>query len=241
MLKIAVISLFPALFEALNYGVVGRGIRENQLDVRYFNPRDFSRLPHRRVDDRPYGGGPGMVMLSEPLVACIETAKQELDNAKVVYLSPQGVSFNQELASAQVAHPRPLILICGRYEGIDQRIIDFCVEEEWSIGDYVLSGGEFAALCIIDAITRLQPGILGHKDSAVQDSFSMGTLDYPHYTRPPVFRGQAVPSVLMEGNHQAIAHWRREQALLRTQERRPDLLERLSKPVKDTLDKPNND
>ena len=227
-MQIGVISLFPEMFDALNYGVVGRAIAREQVSILHFNPRDFATDKHKRVDDRPYGGGPGMLMLAEPLAACIEHAKTVMpQNTKLVYLSPQGRVIAQE-QTRQTAELSSLLLLCGRYEGIDERLIANYVDEEWSIGDFVLSGGEFAALTVIDAVTRLLPGVLGHQDSAAEDSFSAGLLDCPHYTRPEVFQGQAVPAVLLSGNHADISAWRMQQSLGRTWQRRPDLIRALS-------------
>jgi tRNA (guanine37-N1)-methyltransferase len=226
-MNIYLISLFPELLnQAAAYGVLGRAIKQQQLNLRYFNPRDFTEDKHRTVDDRPYGGGPGMLMKVEPLAKAIRAAKDEAgDSAKVVYMSPQGRQLNQQLIVNTAAQRRDLILIAGRYEGIDERLIESLVDEEWSIGDYVLSGGEFAALVVVDAITRLIPGVLGDDESAIQDSFMHGLLDCPHYTRPESIDGQAVPEVLLSGDHQAIRRWRLKQALGRTWLRRPDLLD----------------
>jgi tRNA (guanine37-N1)-methyltransferase len=226
-MNIYLISLFPELLnQAAAYGVLGRAIKQQQLNLRYFNPRDYTEDKHRTVDDRPYGGGPGMLMKVEPLAKAIMAAKDEAGNsAKVVYLSPQGQQLNQRLIVNTAAERRDLILIAGRYEGIDERLIESLVDEEWSIGDYVLSGGEFAALVVVDAITRLIPGVLGDDESAIQDSFMHGLLDCPHYTRPESIDGQTVPEVLLSGDHQAIRRWRLKQALGRTWLRRPDLLD----------------
>ncbi len=225
-MQFGVITLFPAIFDALQHGVIGRALENKALHVACFNPRDYSTDKHRHVDDRPYGGGPGMVMLAEPLAATILAAKQAMrpGKSKVVYLSPQGQPFTQALAQQALTHDNDVILLCGRYEGIDERIITEYVDAEWSLGDYVLSGGEFAALAVIDAIGRLIPGVLGHADSAAEDSFAAGLLDCPHYTRPVEFHGQVVPEVLLSGNHADIAHWRLQQSLQRTWQRRPDLL-----------------
>lgn len=228
-MNFAIVTLFPEMFAALTeYGVVGRAFREGLVTLRCWNPRDFTTDKHQTVDDRPYGGGPGMVMRVEPLAAAVNAAKQKLPEAKVVYLSPQGKRLNQNAVKA-FAQSRPLILIAGRYEGVDERFIQQYVDEEWSIGDYVLSGGELAAMVLIDAVVRNLPGVLGHELSAVQDSFSEGLLDYPHYTRPETFcsangEEQKVPDVLLSGNHEMIRRWRHEQSLARTMERRPDLL-----------------
>lgn len=228
---IGVISLFPEMFEAqTQYGVFGRAVRDSLLQLAYFNPRDYTHDAYRRVDDRPYGGGPGMVMLIEPLRAAIQAAKlsarQQGFEPKVVYLSPQGRVFQQEHAR-EMAQRSAFIFLCGRYEGIDERLIELEVDEEWSIGDYVLSGGELAAMVMMDAIARLLPGVLGSEVSAQEDSFSDGLLDCPHYTRPEIYEGKSVPAVLMSGDHAAIKRWRQQQSVLRTQQRRPDLLKKL--------------
>ena len=226
-MNIYLISLFPELVQqAAAFGVLGRAIKQQQLKLQCFNPRDYTEDKHRTVDDRPYGGGPGMLMKVEPLAKAIMAAKQEAkDDAKVVYLSPQGQQLDQQLVVDTAADDKDLILIAGRYEGIDERLIKSLVEEEWSIGDYVLSGGEFAALVVVDAITRLIPGVLGDDESALQDSFMQGLLDCPHYTRPELIDDQAVPDVLLSGDHKAIKRWRLKQALGRTWLRRPDLLD----------------
>lgn len=230
-MNIYIISLFPELIQqATEFGVLGRAIKQRQLKLSCFNPRDYADDKHRTVDDRPYGGGPGMLMKVEPLYKAIMAAKQASGNAaKVVYLSPQGQQVNQQLLVDTAATGQDLILIAGRYEGIDERIIELLVDEEWSIGDYVLSGGEFAALVVVDAITRLIPGVLGDDDSALQDSFMQGLLDCPHYTRPELINGEAVPDVLLSGDHQAIQRWRLKQALGRTWLRRPELIDVIKK------------
>lgn len=226
-----IITLFPEIFAALEYGITGRAIQEKLLDVMCWNPRDFTLNKHRNVDDRPYGGGPGMVMMVQPLQDAIQAAKQAAPRKPVViHLSPQGKHFNQA-AAEEMLKKESFILIAGRYEGIDERLIQLEVDEEWSIGDYVLSGGEIAALTIIDAVTRLIPGALGHEDSATEDSLSSGLLKYPQYTRPENFNGLTVPDVLLSGNHQAIERWRLKQSLGKTWLKRPDLLEKM------TLDK----
>ena len=226
-MNIYLISLFPELIQqAAAFGVLGRAIKQQQLNLRCFNPRDYTEDKHRTVDDRPYGGGPGMLMKVEPLAKAIRAAKDEAnENAKVVYLSPQGQQLNQQLVVDAAAQQKDLILIAGRYEGIDERLIESLIDEEWSIGDYVLSGGEFAALVVVDAITRLIPGVLGDDESAIQDSFMHGLLDCPHYTRPELVDDRTVPKVLLSGDHKAIKRWRLKQALGRTWLRRPDLLD----------------
>lgn len=218
-----VITLFPEMFAALEYGVIGRAIQENLVHIQYWNPRDFSKNKHKNVDDRPYGGGPGMVMMVEPLQAAIKAAKTVAPQAKVVYLTPQGKKFNQRIAK-RCCNEKEIILIAGRYEGIDERLLTLEVDEEWSIGDYVLSGGELAAMAIIDATTRLIPGALGHEESALQDSLTKNLLEYPQYTRPEHFQGLKVPEILLSGDHQAIKRWRLKQALGRTWLKRPKLL-----------------
>ncbi|GAB4391250.1 MAG: tRNA (guanosine(37)-N1)-methyltransferase TrmD [Gammaproteobacteria bacterium] len=222
-MHIDVISLFPAMFNALNYGIVGRAIEHHLIALTYWNPRDFTSDKHRTVDDKPYGGGPGMIMLAEPLLATIQAIKQQRPHSKIIYLSPQGTRFQQTHAQI-LSHQSELTLLAGRYEGIDERVIVSAVDEQYSIGDYILSGGEFAAMVMIDAITRLLPGALGDAESAQQDSFSTGLLEYPHYTRPACINNLDVPAVLLSGNHQAIAQWRLQQALVRTYHQRPDLL-----------------
>ncbi|MEH6386992.1 tRNA (guanosine(37)-N1)-methyltransferase TrmD [Pseudomonas profundi] len=223
-----VVTLFPEMFAALtDYGVTGRAVKRGQLSVAFSNPRDHAHDRHRTVDDRPFGGGPGMLMKVEPLLDAIEAIRQQAPTPpRVIYLSPQGQPLSQERA-AELAQLESVVLLCGRYEGIDERIIERCVDEEVSIGDYVLSGGELGAMVLLDAMTRLIPGVLGHADSAVEDSFSEGWLDCPHYTRPEEFAGQRVPEVLLSGNHALIRRWRLKQSLGRTWQRRPELLEDL--------------
>ena len=227
-MKIALITLFPEMFEALtDYGISGRAVNQGLLELSSFNPRDFANDPHSAVDDRPYGGGPGMVMMIEPLRKAISAARDWIQGEPlVVYLSPQGKVL-QQTAVNQFATQQSLILIAGRYEGIDERLIELEVDQEWSIGDYVLSGGELPAMVFMDALIRQLPGALGHKDSASQDSFAEGILDCPHYTRPDTYEGLDVPEVLLSGNHEKIRQWRLKQSLLRTKQRRPDLLDRL--------------
>ncbi|MDB3926268.1 tRNA (guanosine(37)-N1)-methyltransferase TrmD [Porticoccaceae bacterium] len=227
-MKIALITLFPEMFEALTgYGISSRAVNQGLLEVSSFNPRDFTDDPHATVDDRPYGGGPGMVMTIEPLRKAIGAAKDWMQGESlVVYLSPQGKVL-QQTAVNQFATGQSLILIAGRYEGIDERLIELEVDQEWSIGDYVLSGGELPAMVFMDALIRQLPGALGHKESANQDSFADGILDCPHFTRPEKYEGLDVPEVLLSGNHEKIRQWRLKQSLLRTKQRRPDLLEKL--------------
>ncbi len=224
-MRIDVITLFPELVEqVIEYGVVGRAAEQDLLELHCWNPRDYTRDRHRTVDDRPYGGGPGMLMKVQPLQDAIAAVRQHSAEARLVYLSPQGQLLNQQKLERQVALGS-VIFLCGRYEGIDERLIQREVDEEWSLGDYVISGGELAAMVCIDAMTRLIPGALGHEASARQDSFSDGLLDCPHYTRPQEYLGDRVPGVLMNGNHREIETWREQQALGRTWQRRPDLLE----------------
>jgi tRNA (guanine37-N1)-methyltransferase len=226
-MRIDVITLFPELVEqVIEYGVVGRAAEQNLLELRCWNPRDYTHDRHRTVDDRPYGGGPGMLMKVQPLQDAIAAVRQQNAAARLVYLSPQGQLLDQRKLERQVALGS-VIFLCGRYEGIDERLIQREVDEEWSLGDYVISGGELAAMVCIDAMTRLIPGALGHEESARQDSFSDGLLDCPHFTRPEEYKGDCVPRVLMNGNHREIETWREQQALGRTWQRRPDLLENI--------------
>jgi tRNA (guanine37-N1)-methyltransferase len=228
MLQVGIISLFPEMFRAItDCGVTGRAVQKGLIALRYWNPRDFTRDVHRTVDDRPYGGGPGMVMLYEPLQQAIAAARAAYQNTHVVALSPQGQRFNQQAITGLLAKA-PLVLVAGRYEGIDERLLQTHIDAEWSIGDYVLSGGELAAMVMVDALIRTLPGALGHADSAQEDSFTAGWLDCPHYTRPEEVDGMHVPEVLLGGNHAEIRRWRLREALGRTWLRRPDLLERQS-------------
>lgn len=234
---IGVVSLFPEMFNAITeYGVTGRAIRNGLIEFHAWNPRDYTVDKHRTVDDRPYGGGPGMLMMVQPLRDAIIAARLAAENngfpvkgtAKVIYLSPQGRKLDQAGVRELAQHDR-LIFIAGRYEGIDERLIESDIDEEWSVGDYVLSGGELPAMNVIDAIARFVPGVLGHQQSAEQDSFSAGLLDCPHYTRPEVFddatqHGKSVPKVLLSGNHEHIRQWRQFKSLERTWTRRPELL-----------------
>nr|WP_087146186.1 tRNA (guanosine(37)-N1)-methyltransferase TrmD [Crenothrix polyspora] len=222
-----VVTLFPDMISAaVRYGVTGRALERDIVSVSMWNPRDYTHDRHKTVDDRPYGGGPGMVMKYQPLHDAVHAAKQSAGgSAKVVYLSPQGKVITQSLLS-DACQGSQLILVAGRYEGIDERFVELDCDDEWSIGDYVISGGELAALVVIDAITRLLPGVLGDDDSASQDSHSDGLLDCPHFTRPERLQDYEVPKVLLGGNHAEIASWRMKQALGRTWQRRPDLLEK---------------
>jgi len=225
--KVSVISLFPEMFQAITqYGVTGRAIKSGLVTMDFINPRDFTHDKHKTVDDRPYGGGPGMLMKVQPLKDAIASAKLSVPNAKVIYLSPQGRTLTQE-GVQQLAKQAEFILVAGRYEGVDERLIQSEIDEEWSIGDFVLSGGELPAMVLMDAVFRMVPGVLGKQASADEDSFSDGLLDCPHYTRPEVLNGEPVPSVLLSGNHEEIRRWRLKQKLARTFQRRPDLLQNL--------------
>ncbi len=228
-----VITLFPDMFQLLQTGITGRAIKENKLTLATWNPRDFATDAHRSVDDHPYGGGPGMVMMAEPLKAAIQSAKKAGKTAanntslKTIYLSPQGRLFNQKMAEELIQQQQAIIFVAGRYEGIDERVIEQEIDEEWSIGDYILTGGELAAMVIIDAAARLIPGVVGDQDSVTQDSITTGLLKYPQYTRPEIVAGANVPSVLLSGHHQQIKRWRLQQSLGKTWLKRRDLLEKL--------------
>ncbi|PLK58531.1 tRNA (guanosine(37)-N1)-methyltransferase TrmD [Candidatus Palibaumannia cicadellinicola] len=226
---IGFISLFPEMFRAVtDYGVTGRAVKNGLLHVQCWSPREFAYDRYRTVDDRPYGGGPGMLLMMQPLLDAIHEAKKKAGKGvKVLYLSPQGRKLDQPGVYELAAKPK-LILVCGRYKGIDERLITTEIDEEWSIGDYILSGGELAAMTLIDSITRLIPGVLSHETSVTSDSFAEGLLDCPHYTRPEVLGGIEVPPVLLSGNHAEIRRWRLKQSLGRTWLRRPELLEQLS-------------
>jgi len=227
-----VVTLFPEMFAALTQsGITRRAFEQKKCELAMWNPRDFTTDNHRTVDDRPYGGGPGMVMLAKPLEAAIEAAKarqlkQDLPVPKVVYLSPQGRPLTHQRVMQLTAEPG-LVLLCGRYEAVDQRLLDRCVDEEISLGDFVLSGGELPAMALMDAVIRQLPGVLNDCASAVEDSFVNGLLDCPHYTRPDVYEGVAVPPVLMGGHHAEIEKWRRQQMLLATASKRPDLIQKI--------------
>ncbi len=224
-MRVAVVTLFPEMVMAVaRYGVTARAVSRELLELDCWNPRDYARDRHRRVDDRPYGGGPGMVMMYEPVKAAIGAARDAVDGAShTIHLSPQGRRIGQQ-DIRRLAQGPPLVMLCGRYEGVDERLLETEVNEELSLGDYVLSGGELAAMVVIDAMTRLIPGALGHDDSAGADSFSNGLLDWPHFTRPETVAERKVPEVLISGDHGAIRRWRLKQSLGRTWERRPDLL-----------------
>lgn len=224
-----IVTLFPKMFQAITeFGVSRRAVERGLLRLEYWDPRDFATDRHQTVDDRPYGGGPGMVMGVYPLRHAITAARAAAEGpVKVVYLSPQGQKLDQGRLSKALAESERFVFVSGRYEGVDERLLTLEVDEEWSIGDYVLSGGELAVMVAIDALIRLVPGVLGHGGSAVSDSFSEGLLECPQYTRPEVVDGLAVPAVLLSGNHAAIARWRLKQSLGRTWLKRRDLLERL--------------
>lgn len=226
---IGIISLFPEMFRAItDYGVTGRAVKNGLLSVNCWSPRDFTYDRHRTVDERPYGGGPGMLMMVQPLREAIHAAKAAAgEGVKVIYLSPQGRKLDQT-GVCELAAYQKIILVCGRYEGIDERVIKTEIDEEWSIGDYVLSGGEIPAMTLIDSVSRFIPGVLGRQASAEEDSFVDGLLDCPHYTRPEVLAGMEVPPVLLSGNHADIRRWRLKQSLGRTWLRRPELLENLA-------------
>jgi tRNA (guanine37-N1)-methyltransferase len=225
-----VVTIFPEMLDALvDHGITRRALDEKRFELKAWNPRDFAQDTYRRVDDRPFGGGPGMVMMAEPLQACIDAAKARqreagVERPKVVLMSPQGERLDEALVR-ELAQEAGLVLIAGRYEGIDERVVSSSVDREVSIGDYVTSGGELPAMVVIDCVVRRLPGSLNDAESAAQDSFSAGLLDWPHYTRPEKWKDAKVPEVLMSGNHAGIARWRRKQALGRTWDRRPDLID----------------
>lgn len=227
MLRIAVVSLMPDMFNALNFGVTGRAFEQRLVQLDRWNPRDWSNNKHRQVDDQPYGGGPGMVMMYEPLHAALCYARQQMPGtSRTIYVSPQGKTVRQDMINEVVHNMQPVIFLAGRYEGIDERLLQNDIDEEWSAGDFVLSGGEIAAIAFIDAIVRLLPGSLGHPASAQQDSFMHGLLDHPHYTRPAHLPDASVPEVLLNGNHRDIERWRKKHALGNTWLKRPDLLDK---------------
>ncbi|AOE50261.1 tRNA (guanosine(37)-N1)-methyltransferase TrmD [Kangiella sediminilitoris] len=232
-MNIHIISLFPQMFDAVcEQGVVGRAVKQGKVNVTVTNPRDFTHDKHRTVDDRPYGGGPGMLMMTAPLTEAIRFAESSMaisdDTQPVykVYLSPQGQRLDHQLVK-KLAQKQNLLLLAGRYEGIDERVIESEIDLEVSLGDFVLSGGEIAAMAVMDSVVRTLPGVLGHQDSAEQDSFAEGLLDHPHYTRPEVYEGQQVPPILLTGDHEKIRRWRLKQSLGRTWLRRKDLLEHI--------------
>lgn len=228
MMHLGLITLMPEMLAVLEHGVTGRAINQGLAKLDVWNPRDWGKGSYRQIDDKPYGGGPGMVMMYEPLTAAIKHARENMPSTcKTVYLSPQGRVIDQDALNNIALANQSILFIAGRYEGIDERVIAGHVDEEWSIGNFVLSGGELAAMVFIDALVRLLPGSLGHPGSAIQDSFMDGLLDYPHYTRPPIVDGMEVPAVLLNGNHRDITRWRRKQALGNTWLKRPELLQTL--------------
>lgn len=227
-MRFDILTIFPDFFESpLKQSILGKAIGKGLIEIVIHNIRDFALDKHKTTDDSPYGGGEGMVMKAEPIVMAVESVKAGSNkNPKVILTSPQGRQFNQQVA-AEFAASTGLVIICGRYEGVDERVKELAVDMEVSAGDYVLSGGETSALVIIDAVSRLVPGVLGSDESAKDDSFSCGLLEYPQYTRPESFRGLKVPEILLSGNHQEIKNWRRLESIKRTFEKRPDLLERV--------------
>ena len=223
-MKFDILTLFPGMFDGpLTESIIKRAVQDGHIEIRLHNIRDFAFDRHKTADDYPYGGGAGMVMKPEPLAACIEAVRGERPSGRVILTTPQGRPFDQCYAE-ELAKEQELVIICGRYEGVDERVRELFVDDEISVGDFVLTGGEIAAMVIVDAVSRLVPGVLGSEDSAADDSFSDGLLEYPQYTRPAEFRGLEVPEVLLSGNHQEIARWRRRMALQRTRRKRPDLL-----------------
>ncbi|MFZ3209015.1 MAG: tRNA (guanosine(37)-N1)-methyltransferase TrmD [Geobacteraceae bacterium] len=223
-MKFDILTLFPGMFVTpFSESIIRRAVDKGLIDIRLHQIRDYTTDRHRTTDDYPYGGGAGMVMKVEPLAACIEATRSECPRARVILTTPQGRPFDQATA-VRLAREEELVIICGRYEGVDERVMELFVDEEISLGDFVLTGGELASMVIVDAVTRLLPGALGSEESAATDTFADGLLEYPQYTRPPEFRGLRVPDVLLSGNHLEIARWRRRQALQRTMRRRPDLL-----------------
>ena len=235
-LELGVITIFPEMFDSLKYGVIGKAFDKKLARLHIWNLRQWAVSTYGHIDDRPYGGGPGMVMMYEPLHQAIQTAKCSMPkNCKTIYLSPQGKSINQDMLNVFSGSKQSFIFVAGRYEGIDERLFDHDIDEEWSLGDFVISGGEFAAMCFIDAMIRLVPGTLNDERSHIEDSFVNGLLDHPHYTRPSEIDGLKVPEVLLSGSHQAIAQWRRQQALGKTWLKRPDLLKELTLNTQDQL------
>lgn len=230
-MKFHILTLFPEMFAGvLSLGVTGRAVENGILEVKLYNIRDYATDRHRSVDDAPYGGGAGMVMKPEPIAACIDAVRINAPDARLFLASPGGRPFNQSMA-AELAADGDVIILCGRYEGIDERVRALYSATEFSIGDYVMTGGEIAAMVVLDAVSRLVPGVLGSDESAGEESFSDGLLEYPQYTRPPEFRGLKVPAMLLSGNHSEIARWRKEQSLQKTRTVRPDLLTDQGKPL----------
>jgi len=234
-MQLGIVTLFPEMFAAVTeHGISGRAVRSGLMNLELFNPRDYTTDKHRTVDDKPFGGGPGMLMKTKPLIASIAAARQAVsqkqtigEKARVIYLSPQGQTLKQG-SIIDLAKRESMVLLCGRYQGIDNRVLENEIDEEWSLGDFVISGGELAAMTLIDAMTRFQPGALGDEGSALEDSFSNGLLHSPEYTRPQSIDGSDVPKVLLSGDHEAIRKWRLKQSLGATWLKRPDLLEAMS-------------
>jgi len=225
-MRFDILSLFPEMFESLiDFGIIGRAVKRGQIEINLLNLRDFAEGPHLVTDDRPFGGGDGMVMKPEPIVRALESISTGKGETSVILLTPQGQPFTQSIARG-LATLQQIVLVCGRYEGVDERVRSSYVDTELSIGDYILTGGELPAMIVVDAVSRLIPGVLGGARSNREESFEDHFLEYPHYTRPRVFQGQEVPSVLLSGNHRRIQVWRRTQSIRRTLERRPDLLEK---------------
>ena len=234
-MRIKVLTIFPEMLRPmLETSILKRAIDAGLIEVELIDIRPFSELKHKNTDDYPFGGGPGMVMLAQPIVDAVESCTGEAFHGKRLYLSPRGRTFSQKMAE-ELSRDDELLLLCGHYEGVDQRAIDLVIDEEVSIGDYVLTGGELGALVIIDAVARLIPGVLGSDESSEDESFSSGLLEYPQYTRPREYRGLAVPDILLSGDHAKIARWRRDRALELTYERRPELLENIEMDKKDRL------
>ena len=234
-MQLGIVTLFPEMFAAVTeHGISGRAVRSGLMNLELFNPRDYATDKHRTVDEKPFGGGPGMLMKTEPLMASIAAARQAVrqkqtigEKARVIYLSPQGQTLKQG-SIIDLAKRESMVLLCGRYQGIDNRVLENEIDEEWSLGDFVISGGELAAMTLIDAMTRFQPGALGDEGSALEDSFSNGLLHSPEYTRPQSIAGSDVPEVLLSGDHEAIRKWRLKQSLGATWLKRPDLLQAMS-------------
>ena len=234
-MQLGIVTLFPEMFAAVTeHGISGRAVRSGLMNLELFNPRDYTTDKHRTVDDKPFGGGPGMLMKTKPLIASIAAARQAVsqkqtigEKARVIYLSPQGQTLKQG-SIIDLAKRESMVLLCGRYQGIDNRVLENEIDEEWSLGDFVISGGELAAMTLIDAMTRFQPGALGDEGSALEDSFSNGLLHSPEYTRPQSIAGSDVPEVLLSGDHEAIRKWRLKQSLGATWLKRPDLLQAMS-------------
>ena len=230
-----ILTLFPEMVEqTLSHSIMGRAQKDGLISIKAVNIRDYTLNKQKHVDDYPYGGGAGMLMQGQPIYDAYQSLMPQAAGARVVYLTPQGRTFTQSIAE-ELAREESLVFLCGHYEGIDERLIEEIVTDERSIGDFVLTGGELAAAAVIDAVSRLTPGVLGKEESFVDESFSDGLLEYPQYTRPPVFMGREVPEVLLSGHHENVAKWRREQALLRTAEKRPDLLAKAVLTEKDRL------